>query len=134
MREKKVGNPFSKVGNLVISDSGSDDEVEDVYDETSHFMTSGGVYDASLYGDKDSFGTFLRSHLSPKSYLYDQILPQIASLCILGTWDRKSEKWHFLEEFRRKREENDEVTKFCQQRESARRHMQQLNAVTSYLS
>ena len=29
------------------------DEVEDVYDETSHFMTSGVAYDASLRDDED---------------------------------------------------------------------------------
>lgn len=50
---KNVDNLFSKVGNLVISDSDSNDEVEDVYDKTSHFMTSGGAYDASLHEDED---------------------------------------------------------------------------------
>jgi hypothetical protein len=40
--------------------------------------------------DKDLFDTFLRVHLSLKLSKYGQILPQIVSFCILGTWDEKS--------------------------------------------
>lgn len=36
-----------------LLDSDSDDEVEDAYDKTSHFMTSGGSYNASLHEDED---------------------------------------------------------------------------------
>lgn len=50
---KKVGNPFSKMGNVVLSDSDSDDKVKDAYNETSHLMASGGLYNASLHEYED---------------------------------------------------------------------------------
>ena len=45
---------------MVLSDADSDDEVEDAYDETSHFMASGGSYNASLHedGDFDLYDTY----------------------------------------------------------------------------
>ena len=42
--------------------------------------------------DKDLVVTFLRGHLSLKSYLFGQILPQIVYFIILGTWDMISGK------------------------------------------
>jgi hypothetical protein len=49
--------------------------------------------------DKEIFVTLLGGHLSPKSCFYDQILPQIVSFVILGTWDMNSGKWSILELF-----------------------------------
>ena len=44
---------FLRLGILLLLDSESDDEVEYVYNETSHFMTSRGAYYASLHKDED---------------------------------------------------------------------------------
>ena len=55
--------------------------------------------------DKDLFGTFLRGHLSLNSLIFNQILPQIASFHILGTWDENSGKWSILDDFGRKYDE-----------------------------
>ena len=51
---KKVGNPFSKVGDIVISDS-DDDEVLDDFNETSNFM--------AFDGSKSGSGVGMRSLL-----------------------------------------------------------------------
>ena len=74
-----------------------------------------------IMADKDLFDTFLKDHLSQKSYLYDQILSQIVSFCILGNWDEKSGNRHFLDE---KSDENDKVAKTRQKRKA--------DGVTSY--
>ena len=55
--------------------------------------------------DKDLFGTFLRGHLSLNSLIFNQILPQIASFHILGTWDENSGKWSISDDFGHKYEE-----------------------------
>ena len=55
--------------------------------------------------DKDLFDAFLGSHLSPKSWFYDQILPQIVSFLILGTWDMISGNRSILDVFELKSEE-----------------------------
>ena len=49
--------------------------------------------------DKDLFVTFLRGHLSPNSWFIDQILPQIVSFVILGTWEVNSGKRRILDDF-----------------------------------
>ena len=56
--------------------------------------------------DKEKFVTLLGGHLSPKLCFYDQILPQIASFVILGTWDMNSGKRSFSDIFMLKNEEN----------------------------
>jgi hypothetical protein len=53
--KKKVGNPFSKVGNFVISDSDSDsddDEVLEDYNKTTSFMAFNGSKSGSGVGIK----------------------------------------------------------------------------------
>ena len=55
--------------------------------------------------DKDLLDTFLRGHLSKTSCIFGQILPQIASFHILGTWDENSGKWSISDDFGHKYEE-----------------------------
>ena len=59
--------------------------------------------------DKDLFGTFLRGHLSQNSCLFGQILPQIISFLILGTWDVISGKWSILDVLELKYDKNGKV-------------------------
>jgi hypothetical protein len=47
--------------------------------------------------DKDLFDTLL----DPKSWFYDQILPQIVPFVFLGTWNVITKKWSILELFER---------------------------------
>ena len=62
-----------------------------------------------MVGDKELFVTYLRGHLSLKSYLFGQKLPQIISFLILGTWDMISGKWSILDILGSKSEENNKV-------------------------
>jgi hypothetical protein len=55
--------------------------------------------------------TLLEGHLSPKSWLFDQILPQIVPFVILGTLEKKSGKGSILNVFWAKSEENGKVSK-----------------------
>ena len=55
--------------------------------------------------------TLLGGHLSPKSWLFDQILPQIVPFVILGTLEKKSGKRSILDVFGAKSEENGKVSK-----------------------
>lgn len=61
--------------------------------------------------DTDLFDMLLGGHLSPKSWIYGQILPQIASFLILGTWVVISGIWSILDVFMLKNEENKKTKK-----------------------
>ena len=55
--------------------------------------------------------TLSRGHLSPKSWLFDQILPQIVLFFILGTLEKKSGKGSIFDIFGAKSEEKGKVSK-----------------------
>jgi hypothetical protein len=61
--------------------------------------------------DEEKSFTLLGGHLSLKSRLFDQILPQIVSFVILDTLKKKSEKGIILDVFGAKSEEIDKVSK-----------------------
>lgn len=52
-----------------------------------------------------------KGHLSPKSWLFDQILLQIVPFVVLGTLEKKYGEGSILDVFGAKSEENDKVSK-----------------------